>query len=278
MILKDYVKKIRLEPDNIELKNEFLKACYDVYLKAGGSEMKLRFLAYNEDIGSDRIRKNAITYMVNNFGITKESYLINIVFEYLYDYDYNDKILKNLNITNLINKNIYKDTFNLLTENNKKKYVILVGKIKQMMCLIENGIKTKDGIRNFDIIDFCELLRMDLMYIDRICKYCNFNAHEITLYKHFVGINNFENTKIEVINFINNNQEFNLKKDENNNLILGSGITLSYEEKESIIEYLREIGVPLNHKNLILASKRYIDGILFNNNIKVKKLEQKRYN
>jgi len=274
MILKDYVKQLRLEPNNIELKKEFLKACYDIYLKAGGSEMKLRFLAYNEDIGADRIRKNAITYMVNNLGITKESYLINIIFEYLSYYNYDDKILKNLDITRLVNKNIYKDTFNLLTEDNKKKFVILVSKIKQMMCLIENGIKTNNGIRKFDIIDFFELLRMDLMYIDRICKYCNFNTHEITLYKHFVGINNFENTKIEVINFINNKQEFYLKKDEKNNLISGSGIILSKEIKEKIIEYLNELRKQLNHKNLMLASKRYIDGTLFtNNNVKIKKLK-----
>lgn len=276
MILRDYVEQLKFEPKNKELRNEFLEECYKVYLKAAGSEMKLRMLAYNEGIIADRIRKNAITYMEKKFGVTKESYKLNIVFEYLSDYNYEEELLESLDIINLVDKNIYKGTFDLLMEKNKKKYVLLVSKIKQMMCLIENGIKTNDGIRNFDIIDFFELLRMDLMYIDRICKYCNFNAYEITLYKHFVGLNNFENRRIELINFLNNNQEFNLKKDDKGNLILGSGVMLSKEEKEKLVEYLKDIGVPLNHKNLILASKRYIDGtLLFDDNVMVKKLNKK---
>lgn len=275
MLLKDYVQQIRLDKDNIELKKEFLKSCYEVYLKAGGSEMKLRILAYNEGIGADRIRKNAITHMINNFGITKESYLINIIFEYLSDYDYDEKVLEILNINNINNKNLYKDTLNLLTEDNKKKFIILVSKIKQMMCLIKNGIKTNNGTRNFDIIDFCELLRMDLMYIDRICKYCNFNSQEITTYKHFVGLNSFENEKSAETSFIECIHELHLKKDENNNLISGTGIILSKEEKVKIIEYLKEINAPLNHKNLTMASKRYIEGTLFtNNNIKIRSLKQ----
>ena len=140
--------------------------------------------------------------------------------------------------------------------------------------MIKNGIEENGIKREFDLLDYNMLFSNK--YFDEINKYDNGIRHITNIARKMLSSKDYILFKRSICKYqagvINNERiidyiledrtEYDCKKDENGNLIKGTGYTVSQEIKEKIINYLINNNIPTNIKTYKVALKRYLNNTL----------------
>lgn len=140
---------------------------------------------------------------------------------------------------------------------------------------IVNGIDTEEGLREFDVVDYYKLYRK---YNNYILDYIrnneqNLGAEKITVLKKFYSNILYDealNAK-KIIEFKETIFEFDCKQDRFGFLIPNSGITISLEEKEKMLKYLKDNKIPITNKSIRALINRYKNKALNKSKVKTRK-------
>lgn len=154
-------------------------------------------------------------------------------------------------------------------------------KIGDIINQIVNGIELPNGeVRPFDILDFylCKGINHDkvLSEIKDFVKDLITNkkivlTKDLELIKNFltnmqkgIGVVFTEEKQQEIFEtqIFEMKDEYNTLRDKNGRPIPGTGITLTNEEKQKLLDYLKENNVPNTRKMYEMVRKRYITGEL----------------
>lgn len=139
---------------------------------------------------------------------------------------------------------------------------------------LKNGIKIDDeNTRQFDIIDYYQIINMPLNKFFSVAKKDK-KVEDIILFNAFIkknemlgldlgksGFSQIYDTKIEI----------NLKKDIDGTPIPNTGRVVTLQEKEFIVNYLKNNNIPLYYKFYIVALKRYLNDTLIVDQLTTKK-------
>jgi len=150
-----------------------------------------------------------------------------------------------------------------ISENSKRSFAILSSKINSIIEKIKNGIEINGEIRNFDIIDYYMITKLDFNKILEISRKILDNR-DIVVIKKFIATNRMAekyDCKFEQ-NILESTTIINVQKDEKGNVIPGTGDIIDIETKKIIILFLKEHNIPLNQKTYNTAFKRYINNTL----------------
>lgn len=288
MRLVDYSKKCKENKGDLELRKQYLKRCYEVLSLANCSKTKLEILAGIEGVSTTTIRDNAKKYVDEFIEMNKTYSYQSTIIKYLGMENFKiDNIEELMKISNELvkiydNKDII-NTISKMQEVYKRKYLVLIYKVKLLVFYLKNGIKYEDGsIRKFDILDYAIFMEENFDYLNKykfnfnyfheILKSCNLSASEMRILGVFIGSCDLKNNNTEINQILDGFQEINCEKDKHGRVIVGSGRIIERREKEDIINYLISNDVPVNYKNYQIAFKKYIKEMLFNDDVKNKKL------
>ena len=207
-------------------------------------------------------------------------------------------VLKNKMTDKQLIRQISRSSYNRYLELLKKyspdfygKYIKKLEKEKQMNELMEkkldieikniynhivNGIETEEGLREFDMVDYYKLYgKYNNYLIEYIKNNCNkLSINEIKTLKSFHQTNviNDEVLSPKKINdFKETIIEFNCQKDQYGYLIPNSGITISREEKENMLKYLKDNKIPITNKTTRALINRYKASMLNKPKVKTRK-------
>lgn len=147
-----------------------------------------------------------------------------------------------------------------IKENEKIKIEALVNKhekdIKLLLFYLNNGIEENNVIRDFDCIDFYETFNIDSKYfltiVDEIFKKNMIGKDEYYKIRYFaspfinVKKNMFSINRLHSIQNLNNNDIKELIKDQKFHNLNGTLIEITKEEKENIVDYLKENNICVN--------------------------------
>lgn len=148
--------------------------------------------------------------------------------------------------------------------------------IKNIYNHIVNGIETEEGLRDFDMVDYYKLYGK---YNNYLIDYIRNNRHKLSTNEiktlkafHHLNVLNDEvlNTK-RINDFKETILEFNCQKDQYGYLIPNSGITISKEEKENMIKYLKDNKIPITNKTTRALINRYKANALNKPKVKIRK-------
>lgn len=142
---------------------------------------------------------------------------------------------------------------------------------KDLIERIKTGVETENGeIREFDIIDFLNLYGLDIIkFYDEVKDY--FRGEERKLlslfYTKYIPSRFIEYTDSVTLSneydyhiMMNTTYIENAQLDEKNQLIPGTGVLISDEDKLRIIEYYDSFGIRVTYKMLYCAIKRIGQG------------------
>ena len=171
-----------------------------------------------------------------------------------YEYDNCSSLIKE------INPNLYKqikdkihNTTNRITQDDSVVHIA-----KQ----IKDGIKDDDGnIRKFELLDY--FLNTKLDYSDFIAKYINSDKNDKQILKAIKAF--FIDNKIEDYKRYDNGNKINIEQELNGTIIFmkdNEPYEVTRKEKEEVINFLQERGIPLYIKVYKQALRRHISGKL----------------
>ena len=154
----------------------------------------------------------------------------------------------------------------------KQKYMNLVGSLNRVIEGLKNGIEENGIARPFDLIDYFMITRISLKEILRLSQELVPSA-EYRLLKRFCEQNvNGMTENLSVISRIMSERVIiNCQKDNNGFPIFGTGEEFSAEQKEGLINYLKEKGIPINLYTYNALFRRYRDGFFGLNDKQLKK-------
>jgi len=158
------------------------------------------------------------------------------------------------------------DLFNKYLERtsniSKQSYAVIMSKAKSIIDKIKNGVELEDGTkRDFTIIDYYLSTKLSLDELFNLIKK-DLTAADVRAFRNFASKNSniqlWGEQRIE--NYYNTDITLGIKFDSNNKIIPNSGHTLTQEEKEYIIKYIRLLNVPLCQQTVNIIQKEIIDG------------------
>ena len=137
-----------------------------------------------------------------------------------------------------------------------------MSKAKSIIDKIKNGVELEDGTkRDFTIIDYYLSTKLSLDELFNLIKK-DLTAADVRAFRNFASKNSniqlWGEQRIE--NYYNTDITLGIKFDSNNKIIPNSGHTLTQEEKEYIIKYIRLLNVPLCQQTVNIIQKEIIDG------------------
>ena len=183
-----------------------------------------------------------------------------------------EKFLENSNITMKVWE-YYVNLIKLEDTELYRKYEASCGLIKvadTILYYLENGIEEDGVMRKFNVLDYFMLtsLSFEELYEQEIKG--KYNKHEIYIFRSFFSRPLTERT---IRYFYEDKLIVNVEFGEDNMPIIGSGHVVTNEEKEEIINFLREHNC-LYERTLSLAVTRYFKKLKENETSKVKKLSK----
>ena len=186
----------------------------------------------------------------------------------------------------LINNNLTEEEFNdylkSVMYNNEelyKKYLDVKDKkeeeyqnklnniIKEIGSRLVNGYEENGVKRKFDIIDYYLITKIPLSNLlslseKKLTKQQFYLLKKLkTNYKNSEKYNSLEEKEI-----LEGRRIVGIKLDENGKMIEGTGREITIEEKENVMNYLKENEISINRMTYNAALKRYLDGFLTFNN------------
>ena len=153
-----------------------------------------------------------------------------------------------------------------------KSYAIITKDIKYIIHLLKTGIEENGITRQFDLIDYYLITKMDLNEINQIAKQI-LNSSDQIIFKKFIikYLSSVKTNYKDIKEILSEKIEINCEKDERGISIPGTGQIVPIETKEKLIEYLKQNQIPVNRKTYTLVFRRYINGYLgLNEQIKAK--------
>lgn len=173
----------------------------------------------------------------------------------------NGDYLRALRVLNTFNEPLYEEYKNFTKSKSKQIFVSIISNGKKMVNELKNGVLLENGdVRDFDIIDYYNLTTLKLQEFLNIIK-SELTPQEIVLYRRFANANGRINT-LDLQQLYNQRQVFGVEFDKNNNPIMGTGREIQKEEKENIVNYLKESKLPLTINVYNAAFKRWKNGYL----------------
>ena len=173
--------------------------------------------------------------------------------------------------------NLYNYFYDYITRVQKDNYLTIKNMWEEIKIKIINGIELNNGSnRQFDLLDYFEITNLlpNDFYIIMTEKKIENDTFALRKFKTFVNNCLLDHIlrpeQIEL--FYKQVYQYNLKKDENGNLIPNSGNIISYDDKVNIIEYLRSNNIPLYNRVLLIALSRFKKETLNTDYVSSKKL------
>lgn len=196
--------------------------------------------------------------------------------------EYSQKTTTDINIIKKYLKIISKQNLELYTKylqaeevKHQLKWNYIEQKTEVLLDFLTNGITDSNNqIRDFDIIDYYELININFEEIVEHINERQYTSDEVRLLKKFINKPAARHRDYEIKCIYECIHEINCQKDANGIIIHGTGRIINDSEKEKIINYLEKIGVPISYKNYILAVNRYINNDLNINKKKGKILKK----
>lgn len=178
---------------------------------------------------------------------------------------------KYINAINMYDKELYDKYINAISSKKKENEDNINLELKLLEEGILNGYEENGLKREFDIIDYLLITKIPITKIGR------FNLNSVDK-KVRATLNKFKNNykyvnkedKRELNNIMENSRTFGVKFDNKGNIIPGSGRTITNEERDNLINYLRERDLPVNNCTYNIILKRYINGFIDFTNAKKK--------
>lgn len=156
--------------------------------------------------------------------------------------------------------NIYDKKIN---ESRSQRYAIIINQVKYIIEKLKNGIEEYDVNRPFDIIDYYSVTNISLENLLRIAKDI-VSPSEINILKKFItqNISGAKHNPSVISQIMSEKVIINYEKDSRGNPIPGTEEIFSAEEKERLINYLREKNIPINLKTYNILYRRYRNGTI----------------
>ena len=155
--------------------------------------------------------------------------------------------------------NLYEQKVLSVKQNNYRNMASIC---KKIMDGINNGILENGAIRSFDLLDYYHITNCDRTTILKILK--EVSPKDVKIFGAF--LRRYQNSILlnesQVEEILNSKQTIGIEFDKNNNPILGTGYIVTQEEKEIVLNYLREQNIPLYDDVYNIALKKYLNKTL----------------
>lgn len=170
---------------------------------------------------------------------------------------------KYLTIIKENNDVLYNDFVKYEEQKEKKTYNELLSNSLIVIDLLKNGVVENGVKREFDLIDYYKYLPIGFDRMLRIIR-DDLNLDDYKLLSTYVKEikNEDELSEVAINNIYNTKTIVGVKIDEENNIIPGTGREITKEEKQNIINYLKEVNIPITNKTYNAAYKKWLSGIL----------------
>ena len=144
----------------------------------------------------------------------------------------------------------------------QKNYAIIISISKNIMDNIKNGVLENGEIRPFDLLDYYRTTTYDRTTILKVLK--DVDPLDAKIYISF--LRKYSNSILlderKIKEILNSKQIIGIEFDKDGKPILGSGYEVLKEEKEYVINYLKDNNIPLYDDVYNIALKRYLNGNL----------------
>lgn len=172
---------------------------------------------------------------------------------------------KYINLIKEEDVDLYADYSDKIEKKKKENYAIIATKIEEVSNYIKNGIVMETGEkRKFDIVDYYMVQKYEPSNFLKISKGV-LNRWDYNDLKLFFSKNKIldKQQPFYVKGVLEEVTEVDCKKDKNGLPIQGTGRIVAEEEKLSIMDYLKNNGVPLTSRTYNVAFRRYLNHQLF---------------
>lgn len=168
-----------------------------------------------------------------------------------------------LNALKMYNKELYNRYNDSISKKEQESEDNISLEIKLLEEGILNGYEENGLKREFDIIDYLTITKIPTTKIgkfdlSKINSKARMELHRIK--NNFKYIN--KEDKRELKNILETTKIVGVKFDKNGSTIPGSGRTITDEEKNNLIDYLREREIPVNNGTYNALLKRYLNGFI----------------
>lgn len=154
-------------------------------------------------------------------------------------------------------------------ERNKRRFRQISVSLQEISFLINEGILLDDNTtRKFDFIDYYQRTSLDINEVKKVFNNITLSPQEKRTIIGFLSKTNMDRP-LNISSTLESIVEINLRKDENGLLIPGSGRIVTRQEKQAIIDWIKDNHLPCTNFVYRDAFNRYKRGQLF------KKEEQK---
>lgn len=151
----------------------------------------------------------------------------------------------------------------LQSERNKKRFRQISISLQEIAFLIKEGISLDDNTtRKFDLIDYYQRTSLNMTELRKVLNNISLTSQEKKTIFGFISKLK-DDKPLNISSILESNVEINLKKDEHGTLIPGSGRIVTKQEKQSIIDWLRDNHLPCTRFLYRDAFNRYKKGQLF---------------
>lgn len=161
-----------------------------------------------------------------------------------------------------------------------KEFSLIKSQIYHMVDGIKNGVTCSNKeIRKYDVIDFYMDSSISARSLNEFAKIILSNE-DLIQFRTFLSSNKLINTVIgyklcfDTASVLNGYSEIGCQKDEEGNLIFGTGRVVSLEEKMYTIEFMKKYNVPLLSTYYNIALNRCLNGTLLD---KEENVNNKKY-
>jgi len=144
-----------------------------------------------------------------------------------------------------------------------QRYAIIINQVKYIIEKIKNGIEEYGIHRPFDIIDYYNATKISLEDLLRLAKDI-ISPNEFNILKRFItqNISGAKHIPSVIAQIMSEKVIVKYDKDSRGNPIPGTEELFSNEEKEKLINYLRENNIPINLKTYNTLYRRYRNGTI----------------
>jgi hypothetical protein len=161
-----------------------------------------------------------------------------------------------------------KDLLVLYKDAEKEKAKLIeekkISELKNVAMKIASDVVLKDGTtRSYDIIDFFQDTNYPLGSLNKVGRGM-ISIQEQAKVRTFIDANICGDplTEQSINRCIEMKTEYNCDLDENGNQIMGTGIIITANEKRTLVNYLKHIGVPITTKTYAAIIRRYKEHVI----------------
>lgn len=158
---------------------------------------------------------------------------------------------------------LYNDYLEHIENKKNKAYEKLLTNSLIVIDLIKNGVVENGTKREFDLVDYYKYLPLGFDKQLRMVR-DSINQDDYKLLCVYAG--SIKNEQLlsdaEIENLYNMKNVVNVKLDEENNIIPGSGREITKEEKQNLINYLEDNNIPVTNKSYNAIYRRWLSGNL----------------